>query len=186
MGIADDVEKRRPLRASNFSTVRDKQPCDAATPHIWIDKQGIKLGFSVRPRFDGGKADNHAVPLRYSYAASDDLRDWQFNGVRMSEQGVAIAEVGKGCAQLQIFKWFLLGDSGAANKNIVQIKVQVTRKKEVKGLHGWRSKALLRIRQRELRTQLSIEGGDKHSWFDGDHDHVVGRDLSGVFACEFF
>ena len=118
--IADDLEKRRSLRASYFRTVLNQGARDAATPHGWVHKQGIQFGATISSRKHGSESGDGAVLLHDEYRSSDDLFCGHLNRIGMGEQRIAIASVGQGCASLQVLELPSLRDNGRANEKVLQ------------------------------------------------------------------
>src|SRR5262249_3983756 len=70
-------------------------------------------------------------PFRNKNPASCDLRDRQFDGIRMGQQSVTITCVGKRRPPLQVFKLLLFGGKRLANQKIPHSALSYTGKNKL-------------------------------------------------------
>jgi hypothetical protein len=103
---------------------------------------------SLSPSPLGSKAanpTNRSVPFRHKHPASGDLRERQFDGIRMGQQSVTITCVGKGRPQLQVLKLLLFGGNRLANHKIPHCTLSYTGKNELGRFDGWQAGVVIRI-----------------------------------------
>ncbi len=79
----------------------DQLSPDAPPLNAGLDEQRVELGVAVIARQYGGEAGDGAVLFQHEHAARGDLFQRQVDGIRMTQQRIAIAFVAERCAPLQ-------------------------------------------------------------------------------------
>ena len=113
--IADDMQRLRAHRARRLSAVFDQLSPDAVTLNAGLDEQRVELGVAIIARQNGGEADDGAILFEDEYAACRNLFQRQVDGVRMTQQRIAIAFIAEGCAPLQRLEGAAFSGNGASD-----------------------------------------------------------------------
>jgi hypothetical protein len=128
MGISDDAKRSGVSCAGYLSAVLNQGSRNPATLHAGIDEQRVKFAVSVSSWFHGSESDNRSVPFRHKYSAGGNLRERQFDCIRMGQQSVTVASIAKGRPPLQVLKLLLFGGNRPANHKIPHRALSYTAK----------------------------------------------------------
>src|SRR5580692_11877100 len=119
--VADDMQRLRTHRARRLSAVFDQLSPDAATLKAGLDKQRVEFGVAISARHNGGKADDGAILFEDEHAARRNLFRRQVDGIRMAQQGIAIAFIAERCAPLQRLEGAALSGNGGSDNHAAEL-----------------------------------------------------------------
>src|ERR1700683_4838682 len=115
--ISHYVQRARARRARHLGAVFDQLSPDSLTLNGGLDKQRVEFGFTIIALQKCGEADDGAVLFQDEDAARGDLFQRHVDGIRMTQQGIAIAFIAERGAPLQRLERPAFSGNGAADNH---------------------------------------------------------------------